>query len=96
MKTIIIALLVVVFPWTAHAGLLWGPNTRTVIHNYGVPATAAYVELDAAVYVDVPQIIQTPTGYMTVYADGSTAHSGGRLQRRVARQERWRARHGIK
>ncbi len=45
---------------------------------------------------DGERIIQTPTGHVHVYGDGSTAHSGGRVQRKIARQERWRARHGVK
>ncbi len=45
---------------------------------------------------DGERIIQTPTGHVHVYADGSTSHSGGRIQRKLARQERWRARHGVK
>lgn len=41
-------------------------------------------------------LIQTPTGHVHVYADGSTSHSGGHIQKKVAHQERWRARKGVK
>lgn len=66
---------------------IMGPSTQYATGNsyFSVPYPTA-IET---------KLIQTPTGHVHVYADGSTAHSGGHVQRVVARQERWRARKGV-
>lgn len=76
-----------------------GLQAAPVQYATGYYSAAPMVTYSSFVTAPMEKIIQTPTGHVHVSSDGwgnvSTAHSGGYVQRRVARQERWRARHGV-
>jgi hypothetical protein len=52
MKYLLVCLLFVLLPVRTEAGWLWGPNNKTVVHNYGgaTPATVYYYGAESEWY----------------------------------------------
>lgn len=69
-------LLTVLLPVPAWAGLLWGPNNRTVVHNYGGAAPAvAYYPGDGAVIMPESAAPVYSAGTVVEYSAVSAAGS---------------------